>query len=110
MALKDTNLSEEYPYIFLVEQSIHQGVIGNSADNPQYTLSLAWRYYKVLEDGAIVFKSGKPETYYDSDFYVSAITEYMSGDATDLQTLGAQQLSVKKIVESQTGRTLEVIG
>ena len=109
MALKVINAVDEYDHIFMVEQSICQKQIANASDNPRYSLSLIWRYYKQLEDGSIVFSPNTASTYYDDDFYLTAIQKYAGGDTTDVNTLGAQQLSVKAIVESETNMSLEVV-
>ena len=109
MALKDTNIDSEYPYVFMLEQSIFQSKIKNSSDNPKYTLSLAWVYYKLELDGSMIFKPSQVQNYYDGDFYVSAVTDMMAGDNSHVNTLSFQQLSIKKIVEAETGLTLEVV-
>ncbi len=109
MAIRDTNTAEEFPYIFMIEQSIFQSRIFNQADNPKYSLSLAWLYYKIEADGTMVFSSEHPESYNNDDFYVDAVVHLMDGDSTHSDTLTAQQLSVKHIIQEHTGKTLEVV-
>jgi hypothetical protein len=109
MALKDTDPNVEYPYFFMVEQSIFQSKIVNVSNTPSYSLSIAWKKYKVLEDGTMVFSLDKAETYYDDDYFITAYTDSVGGNLTHMNTLGAQQLSIKKIIEAETGSTLEVI-
>lgn len=109
MALRDSNPSEEYPFVFLVEQAVYQSQIATHTENPKYTLSLAWKYYKVLADNSIVFKNEATHTYVDDDFYVSAANDWMNGVDTHFNTLSAQQASIKRIVEFESGKTLEVV-
>ncbi len=109
MALKDTNPAEQYPYVFMVSQSIHQRTIENASEQAYYTLSMVWQYYKVDENNKIVFKPDDQYSYYDENFQLTATQDYISGDTTHAGTLTAQQLSIKKIVEQETGRSLEVV-
>ena len=109
MALKNTDIAAEYPFIFMLEQSIHQSRIANDTSEPKYTLSLAWTYYRVETDGSLTYAPNAVSTYFDDNFHGHALMDYLSGDMTHMQTLGAQQLSVQKIVESETGITLEVV-
>jgi hypothetical protein len=104
MALKDTNTEEEYPYVFMVEESVFQSRITNINQTPIYGVSLAWTYYKTAENGDITFKPAQPESYYDSDFHTSAGTV-----AVHATSIAAQQESIKSIVESVSNRTLEII-
>jgi hypothetical protein len=109
VALKDTNPNEEYPFIFMVAQSIHQRTIENASDQAYYTLSMVWKYYKIDENNKIVMDESRQHSYYDENFQLTAVSDYLSGDSTHANTLGTQQLSIKKIVEQETGVTLEVI-
>ena len=106
MALKSTNETDEYPYVFMISQSIAQQTVETGSDSPIYTLSIVWTYYKVLEDDSVKYQPDGQQSYYDENFYVTAVTDYSSGDATHISTLGAQVASIKKIVELETGKTL----
>lgn len=108
MALKDTDINAEYPYFFFVEESIHQQERDNIADDPIYTLSLVWKRYKVETDGAMVMDDNSQQSYYDENFYTTAATKAAQGDMSDYDTLTAQTLSVKNIIEAETGVTLAV--
>ena len=109
MALKDTNPNEEYPYIFLISESICQQTVQKNTDTPIYTLSIVWNSYKVDENDNIIFKPDSQQSYYDDNFYITAVSKAGSGDVTDLNTLNNQVASIKAIVEAETGKTLEVL-
>lgn len=109
MALKVLNPADGYDHIFMISQSLHQRTIDAVSDDAYYTLSLVWTYYKVEEDGSIVYSPNDPVSYYDENFYVSAVTDYMSGNAIHFNTLTAQQASIKHIVEAFTGLSLEAV-
>lgn len=108
MALKNTDPNAEYPYYFMVSQSIHQRTIEFATDPAYYTIAIIWKAYKV-ENGEIIYDENSQYSYYDENFYQTAVTKYMGGDLTDVNTLGAQELSVKSIIEGELGITLEVV-
>ena len=107
MALKDTDTSAEYPYMFLISQGMCQQVFTNTADAPIYTLSMVWTYYSVDANGDVTFDPNGQVTYYDENFYATAIAKAAVGDNTDVNSLGTQVASLKAIVLSATGRILE---
>ncbi len=109
MALKDTDASAEYPYIFMVEQSIHQRTFENENETPHYTLSIVWTYYKVDGNGDVTFDPDGQYSYYDENFYLSAAIDIQGGNNTHFNTLTAQTGSIKQIVEQETGLTLEIV-
>lgn len=106
MALKSTDENDEYPYVFMISQSIAQQTVETGSDSPIYTLSIVWTYYKVLEDGSVHYQPDGQQSYYDENFYTSAVADHAGGDSTHLSTLAAQIESIKKIVEQETGKTL----
>ena len=109
MALKNTDSNVEYPYIFFIEESICQQIVPKTTDVPFYTLSLVWKNYKVDENDNIIFDDNSQQSYYDDNFYVTAVTKAGNGDMSDMNTLLAQTASIKTIVEQETGVTLENI-
>lgn len=109
MAIRDTNTAEEYPYVFLIRQSLGQRQLTTINAAPEYTLSLSWIYYKVLEDGSIVYDHSSLETVDIEDFFTTALTAAGSGEMAHFNTLGAQQESVRLLVEAKTGRSFEVV-
>ena len=106
MSIKSIDEGDEYPYVFMISQSIAQQTVETNIDSPMYTLSIVWTYYKVHEDGSIEYQPDGQQSYYDDNFYTSAITEYAGGNSTHISTLSAQIASIKKIVEQETGKTL----
>ena len=109
MGLKRTNPDAEYPYVFMLSQTIGQQTISNQSETPYYTLSLVWTYYKLDVDGNITYDHNTQHSYYDDNFYLTSITDYQAGEYTNINTLTAQELSVKRIVEQETGQVLEVV-
>ena len=109
MALKDINADSEYPYVFMVEQSIYQAKMKNDSETPAYSISLAWTHYKIEVNGDYSYTPSPIQSYYNENFYGLAIDGMQVGDNTHVNTLGAQQLSVKKIIEVESGVTLEAI-
>jgi len=109
MALKNTDPNAEYPYVFMVSQSINQLRPQLATDPAEYTLSVVLMNYKIDENGQLVFDYDSQYSYTCDNFTALAFVNYSQGNATHLQTLGAQQLSIKEIVETELGITLEVL-
>ena len=106
MRLKSTDENDEYPYVFMISQSIAQQTVAHASDSPIYTLSIVWTYYKVLEDGSLQYQPDGQHSYYDENFYITAITDHAGSDSTHISTLEAQIASIKKIVGQESGKTL----
>lgn len=109
MGLKITNPAEEYPYVFMLSQTIGQRTLSNQSDTPYYTLSLVWTYYKLDAEGNITYDHNTQHSYYDDSFYITSVADYQAGEPTHINTLTAQESSIKRIVEQETGQVLEVI-
>lgn len=108
MAIRNTDPNVEFGYIYMRELTIAQSRITNVSDYPIYTVSIAWDFYKVVE-GAIIYDPASVNTDYIEDFYSIALDEYMSGDSTKMNGLGANQLVVSQLISELTGLALEVI-
>ena len=106
MALKITDAGIEFPYVFMLSQSICQQTTENFSAPPIYTLSLIWTYYKINEDGSVTYNPDGQFSYYDDNFYISAVTDMGAGQTDHISTLTAQIASIKKIVMDETGYTV----
>lgn len=109
MALKDTNPTEEYPYIFLLSQYIGQQVPEMHGDSPFYNISVTWTSYKISETGKVIFNPSGQHTYDDDNFASTTMNELALGNSSHADTLAAQQLSIKSIIEKFTGKALEIV-
>ena len=108
MAVKDVNPDEEYPYVFMIEQSIMQSIITHVDEPPIYTVSMAWRYYKVTDVGDMVFKP-EAETMYDAEYYTHAVATMMSGNTVLVDAMNKQQSAIAFLLSEQTGRIFGVV-
>ena len=108
MAIRDTNPSE-YPYFFMVSQSIHQKIPEVAGGDAEYELSIVWQRYKLGESGGMILNPSSQYTYTDDNFYITAASDAGIGDLTHYSTLVAQVDSIKKIIEQETGLTLEIV-
>jgi len=109
MAIKDTNLAAEYPYFFMVSQSIHQKLPETAGGDAEFELSIVWQRYRLGENGMFVLDPSSQYTYFDDNFYITAALDAGLGDLTHYSTLAAQTDSIKKIIEQETGLTLEIV-
>lgn len=109
MAIKDTDPNADFPYVFVVEQTITQSQLANHNDNPRYEISFAWRYYQVDESGAIQFAPGPAQTYFNEDFYGLALTAMQASNLSHVDAIAAQQESMRQIIAEITGKTLEAV-
>lgn len=108
MAIRNTDPNAEFNYVYMRELNITQSQISQTSDQPKYTVSVAWNFYKIV-DGAIIYNLVDVDTYYEEDFYSIALSQYMSGDSTKMNSLGANQLVVSQVISELTGLVLEVI-
>ena len=109
MALKNTNTNAEYPYVQLLRLTVQQRQLDNNTQAPEYSLSMKWIYYKVENDGTIVYDNSSLFTYDDPDFYQTAVADLMvHSENAHVNTLGGMELSVQRIVEQISGNTYQV--
>lgn len=109
MAIKDTDTLAEYPYVFVVEQTITQGRFFHNSDTPRYEISFAWCYYRIDENGNIHFSPDPVQTFFTEDFYGLAVSRMQAEDMSHVNAIMAQQQSMCEIISTVSGRTLEVI-
>lgn len=109
MALKNTDVSAEYPYVFLIEQAIYQKPIYVATASPIYSISIAWKNYKITDDGTVIYDQENIYTFSDDNFYGNTILAASQGDMVFAQALGAQQVAIKKIIEDELHITLEEV-
>lgn len=109
MAIKLTDEAAEYPYVFMISQSICQQQFETEAESPYYTLSIIWSYYKINEDSSVSYDPNGQYSYYDDNFHTTATSDYMKGDATHATTLATQEASIAKIVADETAKALVVL-
>lgn len=107
--IKSTDPNAEYPNFFMVSQSIHQRIPEVAGGDAEFELSIVWQQYKVAEDGSFIMDPNSQQTYYDDSFYITAAADVGLGDFTHYTTLNAQVASIKKIIEQETGLTLEIV-
>lgn len=108
MAVKNVDLNVEYPYVFLVSQSLAQRRHNLASEAPEYTLSLTWKYYKVADTGEVVFDDSRQVTIDIDNFFELAMQDYANGYDSHLATIMMQQESVRRIVSEYTGERYEV--
>lgn len=108
MALKNTDTNSEYPYAFMISQHVTQRVMENADDPPDYTVHVIYRFYKI-ENNKVVFDPNSQLTVDIDNLVTLAVNDATNGDLTHNNTLVAQELSVKRFLETETGATYEVV-
>ena len=108
MGLKLLNSEDDYDRIFMMEQSIFQKVPVNGSSDPSYTISIAFKRYKINSDDSLTFSGGNAKTIYMEDFYSSAFQEYISGNPILLQGLSGNQDAISWLISNEFGYELEV--
>ena len=110
MALKILNPDDEFDYIFMTEQSIHQTKINNISETPKFIVSFAWIKYRIDDiTGDIVYDHTSVNTFYDNDYVTSAIEHQISGDETYFNAHTANQAVVAHIISEATSYNLEFV-
>ena len=106
MAIKITNSPDEYDHVFLIEMSIVQQTLTFNYENPEYSISFAYRRYKIEEGGAIVFS---PEAYTESEdaSYVRAMIQASIGELQLATALAGNQTMVTKMINDSGVFTVE---
>ncbi len=108
MAIKATDPSIEYNYVYMRELTIAQSRIAYESEQPIYTVSVAWDFYKVV-DGNILYSQESVGTYYEEDFHSKSVMEYLSGDNRKINSLAANQAVVAQVVAEITGLQMEIV-
>jgi len=108
MAIKNTDVNDEYPYIFMVNQTIQQRIPDTASEASQYFLTMVLKHYKI-ENDTIVFDDDSQFTIDIEDFTTETLIAAGQGDMTYADAHTAQQLGICKLVSDHTGKIFEVI-
>lgn len=109
MAVRFTEPTDEFEYVWITELHILQPRIFNTGETPDVSVSFAYWCYKIEPSNGDMIYGPNIESDYVDGYFVQAQAEYAAGDPTLIQAQLGNQAAVAKLITDATGKATEIV-